>query len=86
MICHKQSNVIFCSIFFDTSYLVGQHKIINKIENKLNYDFFNRCGWFEDNQLSIHFGEDKTKPILFAPKFKRKNMKKISYKIWGYTN
>ena len=22
--------------------------------------------WFIDNKLSIHFGEDKTKPILFS--------------------
>ena len=27
-----------------------------------------------DNKLSIHFGEDKTKSILFASKFKNKNI------------
>ena len=26
--------------------------------------------WFVDNKLSIHFGDDKTKYILFATKFK----------------
>ena len=30
-----------------------------------------------DNKLSIHFGEDKTKSILYASKFKRKNIKKL---------
>ena len=35
-----------------------------------------------DNKLSIHFGEDKTKSILFASKFKRKNMKKLHIKYW----
>ena len=29
------------------------------------------CGWFVDNELSIHSGEDKTKYILFS----RKNRK-----------
>ena len=36
--------------------------------------------WFLDNKLSIHFGEDKTKSILFASKFKRKNIKKLYIK------
>ena len=33
-----------------------------------------------DNKLSIHFGEDKTKSILFASKFKNKNIKKLNIK------
>ena len=33
-----------------------------------------------DNKLSIHFGEDKTKSIFFASKFKRKNIKKLHIK------
>ena len=33
-----------------------------------------------DNKLSIHFGEDKTKSIRFATKFKRKNIKKLHMK------
>ena len=33
-----------------------------------------------DNALSIHFGEGKIKSILFASKFKRKNLKKIHIK------
>ena len=56
-----------------------QHKDINKIENQLNKDFCNLCNWFVD-KLSIHFGEDKTKSILYASKFKRKNIKKLHVK------
>ena len=33
-----------------------------------------------DNELSIPFGKDKTKSIPFAPKFKRKNAKKLLIK------
>ena len=33
-----------------------------------------------DNKLSIQFGEDKTKSILFASKFKNKNIKKLNIK------
>ena len=38
------------------------------------HSFNNRCEWFIDNKLSIHFGEDKTKSILF----KRRNKSNLS--------
>ena len=38
---------------------------ISEIENILNKEFANVCEWFIDNKLSIYFGEDKTKCILF---------------------
>ena len=47
---------------------------------KNNADFSNICDWFVDNKLSIHFGEDKTKSILFASKFKNKNIKTLNIK------
>ena len=65
-------NVIFS--YMPMICLGCQHKDINKIENQLNEDFCNICDWFVDNKLSIHFGEDKTKSIFFASKFKRKNI------------
>ena len=70
------SQAVKCDLFLyaDDTCLVCQHKDINKIENQLNEDFCNICDWFVDNKLSIHFGEDKTKSILFASKFKRKNI------------
>ena len=30
------------------------------------------CDWFVDNELTIHFGEDKTKSTLFGSKHKIK--------------
>ena len=41
------------------------------------------CDWFVDNKLSIHFGEDKTKSILFSSKSKIKKTStlNIQYKI-----
>ena len=42
-----------------------QHKDVTKIENVLNKEFENGCKRFVGNRLSIHFGEDKTKYILF---------------------
>ena len=72
MTCHKLSNMTFFYMLMIC--LVCQNKGINKIENQLNEDFCNICDCFVDNKLSIHFGEDKTKSILFASKFKRKNI------------
>ena len=40
------------------------------IEKQLNGNFSSICDWFLDNKLSIHFGEDKTKSILFSSKNK----------------
>ena len=73
---------IKCDIFFyiDDTCLVYQHRDNNELENQLNEDFCNICDWFVDNKLSIHFGEDKTKSILFASKFKKKNTKKLHIK------
>ena len=53
-----------------------QHEDFNKTENQLNKEFSNICDWFMDKKRSIHFGEDKTKWILFYSKFKMKNIKK----------
>ena len=39
---------------------------------KLNKDFENVYDWFIDNKLGIHFGEDKTKSILFTISVKSK--------------
>ena len=53
-------------------------KDTNEIEKQLNEDFENICDWFVDKKLSIHFGEDKTKSILFATKFKIKKVRKLN--------
>ena len=51
-----------------------------KIEKQLNKNFDNICHWFADNKLSIHFGEDKTKSILFVSKRKTKSARNINIK------
>ena len=79
---NDMSQAVKCDLFLyaDDTCLVCQRKDINKIENQLNEDFYNICDWVVDNKRSIHFGEDKTKSILFASKFKRKNVKKLHIK------
>ena len=68
---NDMSQAFKCDLFLcaDDTCLVCQYKYINKIENQSNEDFYNICDWF-----SIHFGEDKTKSILFVSKFKKKNI------------
>ena len=41
------------------------HLDIKKIEIQKQSNE-NMCDWFVDNELSIYFGEDKTKLILFC--------------------
>ena len=64
-------------LYADDSCLVFQHKNVKEIEKQLNKDFSNLCDWFLDNKLSIHFGEEKTKSILFANKIKVKKLDKL---------
>ena len=57
-----------------------QDKSVKLIEQRLTQDFSNLCDWFVDNKLSIHFGEDKTKSILFGSKHKIKSAEKLCVK------
>ena len=52
-------------LYADDTCIFYQHEDVKKIENVLNKEFSSLCQWFIDNKLSIHFGEDKTKSILF---------------------
>ena len=67
-------------LYADDSCLMYQHRDVNEIKKQLNKNFENVCGWFFDNKLSINFGEDKTKSILFASKRKTKNARKLNVK------
>ena len=69
-------------LYADDTCLIFQHKDIHEIEVVLNRNFSVLCDWFIDNKLSIHFGEDKTKSILFGSKYKLKksNSLNIQYK------
>ena len=48
-------------LYADNSCLLFQHKNVTEIKKQLTKDFSNICDCFVDNNLSIHFGEDKTK-------------------------
>ena len=67
-------------LYADDSCILYQHKDVVQIEKRLNEDFENLCDWFVDNKLSIHFGEDKTKSILFASKRRAKNIRQLNIK------
>ena len=79
MICHKLSNVFFF-LYADDTCLVCQHNDVNKTDKQLNKDFESIYDWFVDNKLIIYFGDDETKSILFAIKFKIKNVQKLNIK------
>ena len=55
--------------------IVFQHKNVTEIEKQLLRDFSSLCDWFVDNKLSVHFGQEKTKSILFGTKHKLRNAK-----------
>ena len=57
-------------------------RMLKKIENVLNKEFLSLCQWFIDNKLSIHFGEDKTKSILFS---KTRGLKEINISFTGHS-
>ena len=67
-------------LYADDTCISFKHKNIANINEKLNEDFNSLCDWFLDNKLSIHFGEDKTKTILFSPKNLSKNAAPLTVK------
>ena len=77
---NDMSQAVDCEllIYADDSCLIFQHKDITEIESALNKNFSMLCDWFVDNKLSIHFGEDKTKSILFGSKHKIKKSKPLN--------
>ena len=54
--------------YADDTCLLFQHKELERIKEELTKNFSSICDWFVDNKLSIHFGEAKTKSILFSNK------------------
>ena len=68
-------------LYADDTCLIFQHKDITEIKLVLNRNFSMLCDWFLDNKLSIHFGEDKTKSILFGSKRKIKSSKSLNINI-----
>ena len=43
-----------------------QRKDVTETENVLSMGFADVCKWFVNNKLSIYFGENKSKCILFS--------------------
>ena len=67
-------------LYADDSCLLCMGKDINSIENNLNRNFNTLCDWFVDNKLSIHFGEDNFKSILFGTNKRLKNLPDLKIK------
>ena len=65
-----------CDLFLyaDDTCLLFQHKDLERIKEELTKNFSNICDWFMDNKLSIHFGEDKTKSVLFSTKNRKRKI------------
>ena len=79
---NDMKQAVDCDLFLyaDDSCLVYQHKDVKEIERNLNKNFSNVCDWFVDNKLSIHFGEDKTKCILFGTKHRLNEVSSLDIK------
>ena len=60
--------------------MLYQHKDLDQINKELTKTFCNICDGFVDNKLSIHFGDDKTKFILFSTKNKKKKIGTLEIK------
>ena len=69
-------------LYADDPCLAFQHKHVTEIEKHLNNDF-NLSKWFLDNKLSIHFGEDKTRFILFGSKCKLRKVGQLNITYQG---
>ena len=69
-------------LYADDACLAFQHRNIKTIEKHLNRAFSTLVDGSVDNRLSVHFGEDKRKSILFSPKHRLKSIGQIdiSYK------
>ena len=72
------SQSIDCDLFLyaDDTCLGFTDKNIT-IESNLNKNFNSLCDWFVENKLSIHFGDDKTKSIVFGANRRLKMLDKL---------
>ena len=65
-------------LYTDDTCIVFHHKILIEVEKQLIRDFSGLCDWFVGNKLSIEFGQDKTKSILFGTKHELWNAKPLN--------
>ena len=68
-----------CDLFLcaDDKCLLFQHKDLERIKEELTNNFSNICDSFVDNKLGIHFGENKTKPILSSTKNRKREIRTL---------
>ena len=69
-------------LYADETCIFYQHEGIKKIENVLKKEFSSLCQWFIENEMSIPFGEDKTKSILFS---EMRGLRKIGISFAGHS-
>ena len=76
---NDMSNSVDCDLllYADDSCLVFTSPDLKDIKANLNRNFNSLCDWFVENKLSIHFGEDKTKSIVFGSRRKLKSIDPI---------
>ena len=76
---NDMAQAVDCDLYLyaDDSCLLYTGNDVKVIENNLNKNFNSLCDWFVENKLSIHFGEDKTKSIIFGTKRKLKHVHQL---------
>ena len=76
------SNSVDCALllYADDSCLVFTGPDVKTIKTNLNRNFNSVCDWFGENKLSIHFGEEKTKSIIFGSRKKLTNIHTLDIK------
>ena len=73
------SQAVDCGLllYADDTCLLFQHKDLEQIREELTKNSSNICNWFVDNKLTIHFGEDKTKSILFSNNNRKRKIRTL---------
>ena len=69
-------------LYADDTCIFYQHEDVKKTENVLNQEFSSLYQWCIHNKLSIHFGEYKTKSILFS---KTRGLREINISFAGHS-
>ena len=62
-------------LYANDTCIVFLYKNVTEIEKQPLRDFSSLCDCFVDNKLSVHFGQEKAKSILFGTKQKLRNAK-----------
>ena len=79
---NNMPQAVDCDLLFyaNDTCLLFQRKDLEQIKQELTKNFSSIRDWCLDNKVKIHFGEDKTKSIVFSTK----NRKKGKLEVWAY--